>query len=207
MLFSIAGHTKNACDRWFNTLKRLYRRQNIMTMRLLISALETHERITVQTIKEGDFKKYSGWLDLFYKKIEPGKCLSSHLFSVIADEGEELSMKIFRDTIKGTKEFVQENTSKTRKMRAEERMALLKDRSELSIIPDPLIPPLKQNELYQQWRQVVDKQYWNEICPKPSDDVLKFRKQYNKDKKERKKRKAKAKEIEQQRRLLLLSSP
>ncbi len=70
---------------------------------------------------------------------------------------------------------------------------MLKDRSELSIIPDPLIPPVKQNELYQQWRQeVVDKrQYWNEIFAKLSDDELKFRKQYNKAKKERKKRKAK----------------
>ena len=44
----------------------------------------------------------------------------------------------------------------------------------------------KQNEIYFELRQVVDKKYWNEICPKPPDEVIQFRKRHQADKRKAK---------------------
>ena len=46
-VFLIVGHTKNACDRLFNSLKHEYRKKNIFTMDELIVALGVSEKITV----------------------------------------------------------------------------------------------------------------------------------------------------------------
>jgi hypothetical protein len=43
---------------------------------------------------------------------------------------------------------------------------------------------IEQVELYKKWRQWVDPQYWKEMCPKPSDDVIL---QAKKDKSEKRK--------------------
>ena len=82
MLFYIAGHTKNACERWFNTLKSMYRLSDIWTMDQLFKILKTHERLIVHRINEGDFKEYTAWLKFFYCNIKSGYSLKSHMFSV-----------------------------------------------------------------------------------------------------------------------------
>jgi hypothetical protein len=46
-VFLIVGHTKNACDRLFNSLKHEYRKKNIFTMDELIVALGVSAKITV----------------------------------------------------------------------------------------------------------------------------------------------------------------
>jgi hypothetical protein len=48
-MFYIVGHTKNACDRWFNTMKKVYRKTDIYSMTELKKALKAHERISVTT--------------------------------------------------------------------------------------------------------------------------------------------------------------
>ena len=84
-IFYIVGHTKNACDRWFNTLKRLYRTSDIWTMGMLMKQLETNERITISSISVGDFKYYGRFLSLYYYAIAGGKCLSGHIFTCQRD--------------------------------------------------------------------------------------------------------------------------
>ena len=55
-VFLIVGHTKNACDRWFNQLKRNYRRRNIYSFDQLIDSLKTHTNINVTQAKASDFQ-------------------------------------------------------------------------------------------------------------------------------------------------------
>ena len=185
MLFYIAGHTKNACDRWFNTLKSLYRKSDIWTMDQLYRSLKTHNRITIHRIKEGDFKRYSAFLKLFYYNIPTGYCKLSHVFTVgrqySSDSGE--MMYIYTDKVPGTEE---ERKSKIRiermavkrlkpdgtEMTKEEQLGLLRSAVELESIPNPNIPEIKQVELYSKWRSIVPQRYWHLTCPVPTKIVI-----------------------------------
>ena len=40
-------------------------------------------------------------------------------------------------------------------------------------VPYPGLKPIKQIEMYKKWRDIVPIEYWEEICPKPSDELLK----------------------------------
>ena len=55
MLFLIVGHTKNACDHLFNSLKKLYRKTNSFTMTELLPKLDASETITVHEAAHEDF--------------------------------------------------------------------------------------------------------------------------------------------------------
>jgi hypothetical protein len=45
-VFYIVGYTNNACDRWFNNLKRKYRKSNLYSYDELLKCMETHKNIT-----------------------------------------------------------------------------------------------------------------------------------------------------------------
>ena len=45
--FHVAGHTKNSCDRWFNSLKKVSRRSNLFAMEQLKEKFAESERIHV----------------------------------------------------------------------------------------------------------------------------------------------------------------
>ena len=49
-IFLVVGHTKNAADRLFNSLKTLYRKKNLYTFDQLVKALGTSRTITIHQI-------------------------------------------------------------------------------------------------------------------------------------------------------------
>ena len=65
-IFLVVGHTKNAADRLFNTLKTIYRDVNCYIMEELIECLNTSKRVTVIEAVEGDFLDYDEYLHKFY---------------------------------------------------------------------------------------------------------------------------------------------
>ena len=79
-VFLVVGHTKNAADRLFNSLKKIYRHDNLYTMQQLIKALNTSKRVTVTESKEEDFLDYDTFFNLFYKKFEK-KITQNNIFS------------------------------------------------------------------------------------------------------------------------------
>ena len=71
-VFYIVGHTKNTCDRWFNTLKKQYRQSNIYTYNALLSSLDTHEYVRVSNYKTGDFCDYDSFFEqILQKNLKP----------------------------------------------------------------------------------------------------------------------------------------
>ena len=67
----------------------------------------------------------------------------------------------------------------------------------LKQVKAPGMKPIKEVELYKKWRKHVPEEYQDEICPKPSDEVLakfghekKDKQQAKKDKEQCRKRKA-----------------
>ena len=77
------GHTKNMCDRFFNTLKRKCRRTNIFTIEELIKLFDgSSDKVSVHAVKSCDFKDWNLWLDTCCKRIKSGMVSKSHAFSV-----------------------------------------------------------------------------------------------------------------------------
>ena len=68
-IFLVVGHTKNDADRFFNRLKKNYRKMNIYTMDMLCDVLCTSNKISIHRLdKEKDFKDYDTFLGSFYRK-------------------------------------------------------------------------------------------------------------------------------------------
>jgi hypothetical protein len=77
--FFIVGHTKNACDRWFNTLKMLYRKQNVWTQKQLIECFkESNTTIIVRELSPGEMEPYA---DLWKNIYKPFDTNSTQIFT------------------------------------------------------------------------------------------------------------------------------
>ena len=66
-VFYIIGHTKNACVRWFNMLKRTYRQSNIYSFDQLMDSMKTHTNINVTVVNETVFKDWDKYFNSIYK--------------------------------------------------------------------------------------------------------------------------------------------
>ena len=80
MLFLIVGHTKNACDHLFNSLKKLYRSTNSFTMNQLLPKLNASENVTVHEAAHEDFFDYSDFLGKWYCDMK-GLIEVNHIFT------------------------------------------------------------------------------------------------------------------------------
>ena len=80
-IFLIVGHTKNAADSLFNSLKHEYRKQNIYTMQGLYDCLDASDAVTVVPASSGDFLDYDILYQDLYRNLA-GKVKSNHIFSV-----------------------------------------------------------------------------------------------------------------------------
>ena len=79
-IFLIVGHTKNAADRLFNLLKKLYRLKNIYTMKELFEQLAACDFVSIDPTKVEDFHDWDTYLDLFYSDFR-SKVKQNHIFS------------------------------------------------------------------------------------------------------------------------------
>jgi hypothetical protein len=64
----IVGHTKNVANRLFNTLKRLYRVQNVFSMGMLLEAM-THPQVIAYNVNWQMIKNWDKFLNRIYKKM------------------------------------------------------------------------------------------------------------------------------------------
>ncbi len=89
-IFLVVGHTKNAADRLFNSLKVQYWKKNLYTFDQLVEALGTSRTITVHPTVSEDFLDYGKLFDFFYKKLA-GQIKQNHIFS--SGQGNELRVQ------------------------------------------------------------------------------------------------------------------
>ncbi len=81
VIFLIVGHTKNAADRLFNSLKVQYQKKNLYTFDQLVEALGKSRTITIHPAVSEDFHDYGDLFDFFYKKLA-GQIKQNHIFSL-----------------------------------------------------------------------------------------------------------------------------
>jgi hypothetical protein len=170
-VFLIVGHTKNACDRLFNSLKHEYRKRNIFTMDELIVALNVSNKITVVPTVASDFLDYNSAFREFYTNLS-GLVLNNHIFTCDGDD-DELIMTV-RESDLAEHQIIQHTAVRPKRGFANDIDKLrIVSAKLLTMIEPPGINPYKRVELYAKYRPVVPPEYHqDEFYTKPSDDVL-----------------------------------
>jgi hypothetical protein len=74
MLFLVVGHTKNVCDRRFNSLKQLNHKSNVYTIEHAMSVLNKSKHVTVWPVDTAnDWYDYHQMLFQIYKSLAKAK--------------------------------------------------------------------------------------------------------------------------------------
>ena len=167
-VFYIVGHTKNACDRWFNMLKKTYRRQNIYSFDQLTESMRTHNNITVTVTKESDFKDWDKFFDSFYKRLASGTTHKTHIFS--ATKGNKTTLLFRDDDLPDTPTTAQDLLK--RGTDTPDRFAKLRT-PVFDTIDPPGVPPIKQVELFTKYRALLPEAFRDITCPDPGDEITK----------------------------------
>jgi hypothetical protein len=176
IIFYIRGHTKNACDRLFNQLKKRYHRQQIFTMGQLSDVLNSSPNVHFQEVQADDFFDYGDMLDHFYKKFPNGTIQNNHVFSVSSEEPTKMIVKTSDDA-----DPVVMDLKLSTKVHNNDRATELENYI-LTPIQPPGLKEIKQVELYSKFRRFVPEEFKDIICPKPSDEILSNIKQARSDK-------------------------
>eukprot|EP00536_Pseudo-nitzschia_multiseries_P007462 jgi/Psemu1/18018/gm1.18018_g len=148
-----------------------YFKKNLYTFEQLRKALGTNERITIHSIKDGDFKHYKRLEDLFYKDLKTGTIQPGHIFTVESDA--PTTIKIWQDCLGTADVSVQDLQKRVTVVDCDRR---LREAVWDFVLLDPVAPTgikeIKQIELYTKWRKLVPAEFVDIICPYPGDEVM-----------------------------------
>ena len=166
LIFLVRGHTKNPCDRMFNTLKKDYHRSNCYTFAMLADML-CSENVEVLPVEEDDWENWDAYLDTFYMRFQSGTVQCNHIFSVAKETGETVMSLLEADG-----EETKTRKFKRGKATLEDRRPAMKETTR-DKIPFPGVKEIKQVELFTKWRAYVPEEYKEEMCPKVELEVIK----------------------------------
>jgi len=183
LIFLVRGHTKNPCDRMFNTLKKDYHRSNCYTFPMLADMLRS-ENVEVLPVEEADWENWDGFLDKFYMRFQSGTVQRNHIFSVAKERGETV-MSLFE----ADGEEIATRNFKRGKATSEERRAAMKETTRDNL-PFPGVKEIKQVELFTKWREYVPQDYKEEMCPKVEIDIIKQQRLEKRERKAKRQKKA-----------------
>jgi hypothetical protein len=162
MIFYVRGHTKNACDRLFNQLKLRYHRNQIFTMRQMIEVLNSSPNILFKEARGEDFEDYGEMLDKFYQKFPPGTFQRNHVFWVEDSNPTTIYTKVSGEADVEVLNLAVPLQNRDRSLQ----------RHVLTLIPAPGLKEIKQVEMYSKFRKFVPEEFQDEICPRPSQQVI-----------------------------------
>jgi hypothetical protein len=83
-IFLIVGHTKNAADRLFYSLKTEYCLQNLFTFQEMLESLNRSPMVTVHLANPEDFLDYNKLMNYIYRPLA-GIIKKNHIFSCMND--------------------------------------------------------------------------------------------------------------------------
>lgn len=165
-IFLIVGHTKNAADRLFNSLKTEYRKQNIYTMEELIRSLDASDCVSVIPTIPEDFYDYDALFKELYRNLT-SNVKQNHIFSCV----EHDKMHLRESNL----------TEHTTKMHKASKKGCLMSTVDLRTYTStnlkrhqcPGLNPYKMVELWKNYRPHVPKKYRRNILyAKPDAKVL-----------------------------------
>jgi len=155
-MFLIVGHTKNAADSLFNSLKHEYRKKNLFTMQALFDCLGVSECVTVVPTLPEDFLDYDRLLNGIYRDIA-GMILLNHIFTVSGDD--PLPVMELRESNLSEHPISKHVLSKRGKQLR--GVAELKAKSDTLLLPIKCggMNPYKMVEMWKKYRPLVPVEY------------------------------------------------
>lgn len=165
--FFIVGHTKNPCDRCFNTLKKHYRKMDVYTMKQLLIVLNLEKGVSV--FSSEDHRDWDTLLDVLYRRMPAGSVKKNHNFTVTSNN--PTSITIQRSTFHADQQYTKTHDLKSPELLPEPRRAWLK--STPKPLPRPGLKKIKQVELVSKWKQYIPEEYWPDILPDVGEDEAK----------------------------------
>jgi hypothetical protein len=167
LIFLIRGHTKNDCDRLFNTMKMVYRKSDVFTPQDLVDCMQ-HEKVEPIMVPPEAFVDWNGLENSF---IDPpsGHIQANHIFQVDinVDNGNSMVIQIADH----------EPTVVIQLVKSDYRLhptQFWKDQTPATIAP-PGIQDIKWQELYFKWGAYVPqlkKQQWCYYIDKPPQEKI-----------------------------------
>jgi hypothetical protein len=165
-LFFIRGHTKNACDRMFNIMKKKYHKSDTFTFSQMKERLVVEGQVEIVDATREHFHIWGKALNTFYKKFPRGHIFTNHIFSCNSSAPTTLRIKEWRDApTEKKKSFVKRGT-------AGSDCSELMKQYELEQLMEPGLQEIKQVELWVKWRKFIPPQFRDEICPRPNEKII-----------------------------------
>lgn len=171
-IFYVRGHTKNVCDRMFNLLKKRYHKDNIFSITHLTTLLNAIDNVNYQHMQGNIFFDYNSLLDNFYKQMRPGSVTQNHYFWVNSTEPTTMFMKTFDDDEDDQVEIF-DHAKNNNQDRLQQMWSLYNNNNMKRQLTAPGLKEIKMVELWKKWGKFVPLEFREELCPKPSDDVIK----------------------------------
>jgi hypothetical protein len=101
-IFLVVGHTKNAADHLFNSLKQDFQKKNLFTFDELVRTSDKSSSLTLHPSLAKDLLNYSKLLDGLYRPLT-GNIKTNHIFSCTDDSTQ---IKIQQSNLKEHQEYV-----------------------------------------------------------------------------------------------------
>ena len=171
LIFLVKGHTKNMCDRMFNSMKQRYHHRNIYTLEDTYKILNLDDMVTVFPTTSTNFYDWDSFYDTVYKRPKGGSIKKNHLFQY-SDELLDTCSLMTKVADCSTVAQSQELTKLPRGCTIEDRKQLVLDAAP-SNLRKPGLSVLKQVHMYTKWRPLLPIELQDITCPKPTDDVVK----------------------------------
>jgi hypothetical protein len=168
-IFLVRGHTKNACDRLFNTMKREYRKCNSFTPEDLVNSIKGNNKVDPVMVDDDTFGNWDKLEDVFMKRLPSGNTTNNHIFSVDINRNNGNSMFLQEANGAVEQEF------KLVKPAYVDKDAAFWTQQQPEVIPPVGLQDIKWKELHHKWAKYVPeekKPQWRYYTEAPPQDKI-----------------------------------
>ena len=172
IIFLIAGHTKNICDRRFKDMKKDCHKEQIFSLVTLVKLMNKSDKVNAVIVSHKDFFDWNKFQDEHYGPIKAGEVLINHVF--IFEAKCPATIKYARVIYSGFKNQTLPLNSKVVQTNQDHQIRRQKIReSVLEGLKKIGLKPIKQVELWSKWGPLIqDEVERNALCPKPPDEII-----------------------------------
>ncbi len=170
-VFLIVGHTKNAADGLFNSLKHEYRKQNLFTMQALLDCLSVSDSVMVVPTVHEDFINFDALFDDIYRPLA-GKVKQNHIFSC---SGDNSLLPVIQLRVSNLDEHQVTYFKASKKSQKFNSAAELKAHSSTLLLPIKCLGmnPYKMVEMWKNYKLLVPLEYQDDVLhAKPDAKVM-----------------------------------
>ena len=172
IIFLIAGHTKNICDRRFKDMKKDCHKEQIFSLVTLVQLMNKSAKVNAVIVSHEDFFDWNKLQDEVYGPLKAGEVLINHVF--IFEAKCPATIKYARVIYSEFKTQTLPLNSKVVLTNQDHQIRRQKVReSVLEGLKKIGLKPIKQVELWSKWGPLIqDEVERNALCPKPPDEII-----------------------------------